>query len=391
MAHSLLFGLSYTSNMIDVMVAKRSIFFQLISSAQYSVDTFFVLSGFLTAISFIRQVEKEKKLSFRLMILYYIHRYIRLTPTFLLVVLISINLTPYFGNGPMYPVEQGFESKGCRTQTWWTSLVYLGNLVRPDEMCLNIAWYLHNDMQFHWIAPLTLIPFIHGRKFLSFLIAVAFIFITIISTLSILLYYPNMSLNEPTGRAHNDGPSFYSTIYIKPWCRISAYAIGLLTGYTTVITGRQYQMKKRYQLLGTIISLAFISICLFASYPDSIHVPGLSRSESVTYVTFSRTLWSIAIGWLLFLCSTNQGGIVNKILSWPIWFPFARLNYSCYLIHATIIYMMIFNQTRPFYYQGYLFMNNFIAQIFLSYFAAIFVSTFFETPFFIIEKKLFKR
>ncbi|CAF1187897.1 unnamed protein product [Didymodactylos carnosus] len=392
-AHSLLYGLSYTSNVTDILISKRNIAFQLVSSAQFSVDTFFVLSGFLTAILFVRHVKKEGKLSFRLMFLYYIHRYIRLTPAFLLMVLVSINLTPYFGQGPVYPIEQGFESKGCRTRYWWTSILYVGNIVRPDDMCLNIAWYLHNDMQFHWIAPLTLIPFTLGRKTLSFIIATLFVFVGIGSILSILLYYPNMSLNDPTGLTNNGGggPTFYKTVYVTPWCRISAYAVGLLTGYIIIITGRQDRINRCSKIIGTILVIIICLACLFTTYPDSIHVPGLSRPVIVAYVSLSRTFWSIVIGWLLFLCSTNQGGIVNEILSWPIWIPLARLNYSCYLVHTMILHIIIFNQTMPFYYQGHLVINNFIAHIFFSYVAAILVAIFFETPFFIVEKKLFKR
>ena len=193
--HSLVFGLAYTSNVLDVLVWSHNILFQLVINAVLSVDTFFVLSGFLTAILFVRQVKKEDKLSFRMMILYYIHRYIRLTPTFLLMILVSINLTPYFGKGPVYPSQQGFEPVGCRTKYWWTSILYVGNLVKSDDMCLGIAWYLHNDMQFHWIAPLSLIPFAIGRRSLSFFIALLFVFIGMGSILTILLYYPNMSLN----------------------------------------------------------------------------------------------------------------------------------------------------------------------------------------------------
>ena len=125
--------------------------------------------------------------------------------------------------------------------------------------------------------------------------------------------------------------------------------------------------------------------------PDYILVPGLSRSELVAYQTLLRTLWSIIIGWLLFLCSINQDGIINKILSWPIWSPFAKLNYSCYLVHATIIFTMLVSQAMPLYYQGHLVVNNFVSHIFFSYAAATVVAIFFETPFFIIEKKLFKR
>jgi peptidoglycan/LPS O-acetylase OafA/YrhL len=115
--HSFSFGIVYLSNVYDLLTASRNIAFQLITSDVLSVDTFFLLSGFLTAIHFVRQVRKEK-LTFRMMILYYIHRYLRLTPTFILVMFVSIYLTPYFGHRPLYPIQQGFEPDGCRNGYW---------------------------------------------------------------------------------------------------------------------------------------------------------------------------------------------------------------------------------------------------------------------------------
>ncbi|CAF1073555.1 unnamed protein product [Adineta ricciae] len=389
--HSLAFGLNYSSNIVDVLSWTQNISFQLIVNAVFTVDTFFVLSGFLTAVLFVRQVKKEGRLFTRTMILYYIHRYIRLTPTFLLMVLVSIHLTPYFGQGPVYPTQQGFEGPDCRTTDWWTSILYVGNIVKPDGMCLAIAWYLHNDMQFHWIAPLSLIPFVLGKKILSIFIAIVFVFVGIVSILTILIYYPDMSLNPLVAFNPALGPTFFKNIYITPWCRISAYAIGLLTGYFVIHTGRNYRINKYVKTFGTILMTLFGLACLFAVYPDSVLPSGLSRTILVIYQSISRTFWSMAIGWLLILCSTNQGGVVNRILSWPIWAPMARLNYSCYLVHATIVLISIYSQKLPSYYQGHLVVNHFVAHIVFSYAAAILVTIFFETPFFIIEKKLLKR
>ncbi|CAF1347579.1 unnamed protein product [Rotaria sordida] len=279
--HTFVFNANFASNSIDALAWSQNIAFQLIVSGLFSVDTFFVLSGFLTAVLFIRQITKEK-LTFRLFILYYIHRYIRLTPTFVLVILVSINLTPYFGRGPLYPSKQGFEPDGCSHRGWWLSILYIGNLFKSDDICLSASWYLHNDMQFHWIAPLALIPFVIGRKSIAFIMATLFVLV-------------------------------------------------------------------------------------------GIGVPGLNRSALIAYHTLSRPCWALCIGWLVFLCSTNQGGTVNTILSWPIWTPLARLNYSTYLIHVMIIFITIYNQSTPIYV------------------AAIVVVIFFETPFFILEKKLFKR
>ena len=124
--------------------------FAAILNGSFSVDIFFVLSGFLTTIIFIRQVENNKSngkpiLSTRLFLTYYIHRYLHLTPTFMLVILVSVNLTAYFGRGPLFPSMHGFEPEGC-SKYWWTSLLYVNNLVKPKEMCLNVTWYLANDM-----------------------------------------------------------------------------------------------------------------------------------------------------------------------------------------------------------------------------------------------------
>ena len=195
LGHSFQIGIFYSKNILDVVVWTRNLAFQFITNAVLNVDTFFVLSGFLTAVGFVRQFNKTGKLSFHLMIMYYIHRYIRLSPAFFLIILFSINLTPYFGHAPLFPTQRGFENDGCRNQYWWTSLLYVGNLVEPDKMCLTVAWYLHNDMQFHWVAPLALIPFATGRTWLACAVAMLFVFITIGATLGILLYYTDMEPN----------------------------------------------------------------------------------------------------------------------------------------------------------------------------------------------------
>ncbi len=193
--HSIVFTIPYASNVIDLLAWTKNLATQLLISVAFSVDTFFVLTGFLTVISFVRQVDKAKKVTLNMMILYYFHRYIRLTPTLILVVMVSINLTPYFGHGPFYPNEHGFETVGCREKFWWTSLLYVGNLVQPDDNCLGFTWYLFNDMQFHWIAPLALIPFVIGRQLIAFIVAILFILVGCGSILGILLYYPTMSVN----------------------------------------------------------------------------------------------------------------------------------------------------------------------------------------------------
>jgi peptidoglycan/LPS O-acetylase OafA/YrhL len=144
-------------------------------------------------------------------------------------------------------------------------------------------------------------------------------------------------------------------------------------------------------MIGNILAIAMALACIFSLYGDYVLVPGLNRASLIAYQALSRPVWSISVSWLLFLCSTNQGGIINRILSFPIWAPFARLNYAAYLIHSTVIFVTLFNLTTPLYYQPMTFLNNYVSQLFFSYLAAIVVVIFFETPFFILEKRIFKR
>jgi peptidoglycan/LPS O-acetylase OafA/YrhL len=66
----------------------------------------------------------RKSLSF-FMIKYYIHRYWRITPPFMLALMISANLSKYFGDGPYFPAG-GFEPESCNT-TWYKNLLYVHN------------------------------------------------------------------------------------------------------------------------------------------------------------------------------------------------------------------------------------------------------------------------
>ena len=178
---------------------------------------------------------------------------------------------------------------------------------------------------------------------------------------------------------------------MAPWCRIGAYAIGLLTGFLIINTGRHYHVNRFVRIIGTLIAITLAVTSIFWNYPNYISSTGLSRTSTFAYQILSRPMWSIAILWLIFLCTIGRGGIVNRILSSSMWLPLARLNYAAYLIHITIIFITVFNQTNPLYYQLMTCISSYVAHLVFSYLAAILVVIFFETPFFILEKKLFKR
>jgi len=76
--------------------------FAIVSNATFSVDSFFLLSGLLTSYLFMKEASKRNVLSIKFLLKYYLHRYIRLTPPLMIMVMISLNLSKYFGSGPFF-------------------------------------------------------------------------------------------------------------------------------------------------------------------------------------------------------------------------------------------------------------------------------------------------
>ena len=188
-----------------------------------------------------------------------------------------------------------------------------------------------------------------------------------------------------------DDRSFFNKLYIAPWTRIVAYAVGLFIGFIVPNTGQKCHLNAPLKVAGNTLAIGASSFCIITPYFAAIVSEAWSRSVIIAVQTIYRPLWSIAIGWLIFLCSTKNGGIVEKIFSWPVSVPLAQLNYSVYLIHTMIIYITLYNSTQLIHFQPHILLNNFVSYTFFSYLAAIVVVLLFEAPFVVLEKKLFSR
>lgn len=129
--------------------------FQAVANAFVAVDSFFALSGLLLAYLTLKEMKKGQG-KFRInWFMFYFHRFWRLTPAYMLLMMISICLSRYFGDGPLWP-DQGIEVNYCKN-TWWKNLLYINNFY-SEQSCFGVSWYLANDMQFFVLSPLMLAP-----------------------------------------------------------------------------------------------------------------------------------------------------------------------------------------------------------------------------------------
>jgi peptidoglycan/LPS O-acetylase OafA/YrhL len=242
--------------------------------------------------------------------------------------------------------------------------------------------YIANDFQFHLLAPILLIPFILNRRRLTYVLLCIVLLVNIITTISIISTHPG--LENGMSDADTISLDFFEKIYITPWCRIGPFLIGMMT--KLILEQYHSTLSLIKIILYTIISIMLAMICIyFPFYSNSF--PKFVR---ILYQSLSHQCWAIAIGWLIIVCFTNHGGLVNRILSWSIWTILARLSYSIYLIHTTIILSQVYNRLSTIHYQTSVILNTFISQTILTLLASVFIVILVESPFNLFEKQIRK-
>jgi peptidoglycan/LPS O-acetylase OafA/YrhL len=203
-----------------------------------------------------------------------------------------------------------------------------------------------------------------------------------ITLTSIIGTHPGMEY----GMTKDDSISidYFEKVYITPWCRIAPFIIGMIT--KLILEQYHSTLSTIKIILCTIISILLAMICIFFPF-YSDYFP---KFIMIIYQSLSRQCWSIAIGWLIYACYTNQDGLVNKFLSWPIWTIIARLSYSAYLIHTTIMLVQVYNRLSTVHYQTSVILNTFLSQTILTLFISLFVVVLVETPCNVFERRIHK-
>lgn len=393
LGHTFAFLISFAENPATLFKWDQRFSFMIVNGGFFSVDSFFFMSGLLNSYLFMKEIKKRNfKFSIGLFIKYYIHRLWRITPPYALVLMFSACLTQYLGTGPHYPTKDGLD-KFCRTN-WWLNLLYINNIVKPDEMCFGVAWYLANDMQFYWIAPLILIPFALGLKnkileFVGIGISSFFMFINIL-VVAILL--ANKDGSE-MGIFGLESGWFMKNIYYTPWCRIGPFIVGIIAGYYIYKckNNPNFKLDNILNFIGWFLALFTLGLMCFGTYPNFNANPSkhLNRVENILYQASSRILWSIALAWVVFACVMKKGGFLNDMLCLPIWTPLSRLSFCAYLIHWDILYWYFYSRETLVFVKELNMSYIFIGNMTFSYIAALIVSMLFEVPLLGLEKFIF--
>ena len=124
--HTYFYSVNQMDNQIKVLDAFVAPWYQHIGNAVLAVDTFFVLSGFLTAFILIKKFQKNSSPGF--MAKLYLHRYLRLTLIYAIIIIFNMGFLGRYGIGTMVRYIGDPSAETCR-KYWWRNLLYVSNII----------------------------------------------------------------------------------------------------------------------------------------------------------------------------------------------------------------------------------------------------------------------
>nr|CAI5840834.1 unnamed protein product [Callosobruchus analis] len=337
--------LSPFSNLLDIFEYEKTTRAMFQHATTFAVDTFLCLAGLLVVYNFLQSTHSGKKFNIPL---FYIHRYLRLTPALGALILVSVYLLDYMGSGPRWVLTHELFQKQCR-KYWWSSLLYLQNYANiPPNVCLDHTWYLSVDTQLYFLSPIFLILLWKYPK--------AGIALLVSATLGSMVFVGYVTYKYRLPALFNSPliwpalVNYLEKYYFKTHTRMSSYLIGALGGYILYfMKSKKYKIKKMPLLVLWIGMLAVMLGCIFAGH-DTLMGPEYRQWDHVLYMTFVRPSWSVVIAWVVVACVLGHGGVINSFLSNKIFQVLSRFSYSVYLIHYVEICLWEFSRKAGVYF-----------------------------------------
>ena len=277
--------------------------------------TNFYFSGLLVSYMTLKELDKCNG-KFRL-VMFYVHRYLRLTIPIAFIIAFSICILPLIGqstNSQFAHITAKQWSESCRQHSW-SILLYVNNFYEHGNDCIGVTWYTCCDMIFFWISLLVIYPMWSNSRIGAliwwFIWMVAATIPSIYQTWEFKLGIDGDAIEEADKGFLNDygkSPDYYRA----PWIRFQPYLVGILLGYVLHLKrGQKIQISTMMNVIGWQTAFLMAFAVIYGLHDQTKRE--LTRYEIILYNGLHRIAWSLSISWVIFSCSKGTIKAFNSI------------------------------------------------------------------------------
>jgi len=359
-------------------------------TAFFSVDVFFLLSGFLQGFQLLTKLKKTP-VSIKAYLQLLRHRWMRLAPTYLVAILIYWKLTVTFNTGPLW-YQYSNRAQQCG-DSWWKNILFLDNVLNTGSQyyCFNWGWYLACDFQMFLVAPFVCWVYVKNK-------VRAHNILWLLAMLSFIAGFWGASdvnfkySNPPAQGTGNFWASFYSNTLV----RMSSYIIGIFLGtqyrgFKSGETDNFFAILHKKENLSYATSLIGFALVNFVLWFPRVIQTGTQWSDGFNYFwqVIDRPL--LAGGLFLGVTPCILGYIkpLKRFLSSHFFVVISRISYCGYLVQLMIILITLKSQTAFLGFSYASKRNLVIAFIVLSVVLGALLHLFVEKPIGNLDSKFF--
>uniref|UniRef100_A0A673I7V3 Nose resistant to fluoxetine protein 6-like n=1 Tax=Sinocyclocheilus rhinocerous TaxID=307959 RepID=A0A673I7V3_9TELE len=354
------------------MVERNPLYVFAFSGPVYlAVDSFLLLGGLLSARSLLSSIQRsDNTLSFSLVA----HFLFKIQPLHLFIMCLTIGLFSIVPRGVFWFIAED-EVYSCK-KYWWSNLLLINNLFTITDICAPWTWYLSIDFQFYATTPFLIFLYRINK---SVLVIVSVILLMISSVTGALITgLLHLPVHQPTTLAYE---SYFQYYYNKPYTRYGPYLLGILAGiYMT--TKKEALIKQQWQaVIGWLCSLSVMALLVGLAYVLR-EVPPYPSLTHAVYQGTHRSLWALALVWIILACEEGYGGKKKSL-----WAPLSNISFACYLIHPIIIILYNGKQETTMHYTDFNFFYLFLGYLLLTVSVGYVLTVLIEKPYLFLPKR----
>ncbi|GIY74961.1 nose resistant to fluoxetine protein 6 [Caerostris darwini] len=353
LCHTFSSSFNVVGNPVEALSMADNLWYQVILNGFYSVDIFFVLSGYFIAKSVLELAPERLNVKFIPIMIF--RRLIRLVPQYAFMIFFFVTCFPHLASGPFWP-----HNAGTCQDNWWMNLLFVNNLFTDGAQCMPWTWYMPCDFQYFVVSLVVLYVLVRcpklGKTLIFGLFCGSFAY-------GFYVTYENNLFTGPANNldlaARNPGVfmmdffKYFQKIYIHPLARYNVYLVGMLLAYYMhKKTGKNiFETNKVASYAMDAATLAVALLCIFG-----LHLFGkdISLIGACFYNSLHHLLFSLCVAWFLFKCETGQAGILGRILSCKAFVSMGTVSYAVYLWHPIVMDAFYLSQRSTIVYTHFM-------------------------------------